>query len=192
MKVYSPYRGGRFRISSPYGWRTILGAREWHKGLDLVGANGDTAVCAAVGGTVLQSRIVVSHDDLTWQWGNYVSIRGDDGNTIYYCHLASRAVERGQTVRAGDLLGVQGHSGYSFGDHLQFEVRNSSNKDINAATYLGIQNVACSGNYMLPTAAPDYAALVCSKCGLEEQTKVYINKYKYADDLWRKLYEQMK
>ena len=38
----------------------------------------------------------------------------------------------------------------------------------------------------------NYADEVCRKCGLEGQTRNYIDKYKYADDLWRKLYEQMK
>jgi Lyzozyme M1 (1,4-beta-N-acetylmuramidase) len=37
----------------------------------------------------------------------------------------------------------------------------------------------------------DYADLVCKKCGLEEQTKVFLSEYKYASDLWRKLWEAM-
>ena len=37
----------------------------------------------------------------------------------------------------------------------------------------------------------DYAALVCEKCGLESQTRAYLDKYKYAPDLWRKLWEAM-
>ena len=39
---------------------------------------------------------------------------------------------------------------------------------------------------------PDYAALVCKKCGLEAQTRDYLDRYIYADDLWRKLWESMK
>jgi len=38
---------------------------------------------------------------------------------------------------------------------------------------------------------PNYADLVCKKCGLEEQTKTDLNSYKYAADLWRKLWEAM-
>ncbi|MBQ7931909.1 MAG: N-acetylmuramoyl-L-alanine amidase [Clostridia bacterium] len=37
----------------------------------------------------------------------------------------------------------------------------------------------------------DYAALVCEKCGLESQTRAYLDKYKYAPDLWRKLWAAM-
>ena len=39
--------------------------------------------------------------------------------------------------------------------------------------------------------SPDYAALVCDKCGLEQQTRDYIDRYTYAEDLWRKLWEAM-
>lgn len=38
---------------------------------------------------------------------------------------------------------------------------------------------------------PDYAALVCEKCGLEAQTRDYIDRYTYAEDLWRKLWDAM-
>lgn len=38
---------------------------------------------------------------------------------------------------------------------------------------------------------PDYAALVCEKCGLEQQTRDYIDRYTYAEDLWRKLWNAM-
>ena len=186
--IYSPYQGGRFRISSPYGWRVLSGMREWHRGLDLVGADGDTAVCSVIAGRVRMSRIVYDHNNLTWQWGNYVSIEGEDGKTIFYCHLASRAVETGQVVKAGQYIGEQGHTGYSFGDHLHFEVRQGAN-DINAAGYLGVQNVAGNRYYSLPTPKPDYIAMVCREIGLEEQTRQYLAEYKYADDLGRKLWQ---
>jgi len=188
--VYSPYMGGRFRVSSPYGWRTLSGVREFHGGIDLVGADGDTDVCASVGGKVIQSRIIYDHANLTWQWGNYISVEGEDGNVIYYCHLAERYVEKGGTVTAGQRIGRQGHTGYSFGDHLHFEVRRGGNR-INAANYLGIQNVAGMRYYDLPTAEPDYISLVVRKCGLEPQTEDYLRKYKYAEALGEKLYKEM-
>lgn len=36
-----------------------------------------------------------------------------------------------------------------------------------------------------------YADRVAALCGLEKQTVDYINGYKYAKDLWKKLYERM-
>ncbi len=38
----------------------------------------------------------------------------------------------------------------------------------------------------------NYADLVCERCGFEPQTRDYLDKYTYADDLWRKLWEAMK
>lgn len=37
----------------------------------------------------------------------------------------------------------------------------------------------------------DYASLVCAKAGLEEQTKAYLNGYKWAEFLWQKLWKAM-
>ncbi len=37
----------------------------------------------------------------------------------------------------------------------------------------------------------DYASLVCERCGLEAQTREYIGRYRYAEELWRKLWNAM-
>lgn len=189
--VYSPYKYGDFRVSSVYGKRILYGIESFHQGIDLVGLDGDNEIVSVTDGTVVQSRIVTDHNNLTWQWGNYVCVRGGDGKYVYYCHLAERLVNIGQKVRAGDDIGIQGHTGYSFGDHLHFEVRTSaaSAYHINPANYLKINNMV--GKYTMPCPEPDYENIVCAKCGLEQQTRDYINNYKYAVDLWRKLYLQM-
>jgi murein DD-endopeptidase MepM/ murein hydrolase activator NlpD len=132
---------GNVRITSIYGYRTnpITGQpNEWHGGLDLVST--DRTVRAAVGGRVAVSQIVTDRGDTTWQWGNYVAILGDDGNVVYYCHLAERRVEANQRVEAGDVIGIMGTTGYSTGIHLHFEVRDRSNRQLDAAAYLGIEN----------------------------------------------------
>lgn len=131
---------GRMRITSAYGRRTdpISGQRTQHNGLDIVGE--DYTIRAAMGGAVVVSQIVTDKTNATWQWGNYVCVLGDDGNYIYYCHMADRRVKTGQRVAAGDLLGIMGSTGYSTGDHLHFEVRNGSNVVLDPAAYLGIPN----------------------------------------------------
>lgn len=131
------------RLTSPYGYRTdpITGAaHSWHGGIDLVGVDG--RIVAAMGGTVAVSQIVTDQRNATWQWGNYVCVLGDDGNYIYYCHMAERAVQTGERVEAGQLLGYMGKTGLATGNHLHFEVRTARNQQINAAEYLGIANEA--------------------------------------------------
>ncbi len=122
-----PFDANAVRVTSPYGERTLNGERNNHTGYDMVGIGSHTVV-AAVGGVVVQSRIVTDKSNATWQWGNYVCIKTDAGQYHYYCHLKSRAVSKGQYVRAGDTLGVMGNTGYSFGSHLHFEVRGADGK----------------------------------------------------------------
>ena len=137
-----PFKSG-FRVSSPYGWRLdpLTGERLWHSGIDLVGA--DKNVLAVVSGSVLKSRIVTDMSDRTWEWGNYVSILGDDGHIYYYCHLAERTAEAGGRIEAGQRVGIEGASGRVTGVHLHFEVRNPSNMgSVDPTEVLGIQNEA--------------------------------------------------
>lgn len=133
-----PFKSG-FRVSSPYGWRIdpLTGERAWHSGIDLVGADRD--VLAVVGGSVLKSRIVTDKTDATWEWGNYVSVFGDDGRIYYYCHLAERTAEAGGRVEAGQRVGIEGATGRVTGVHLHFEVR-AGGTSINPADRLGILN----------------------------------------------------
>ena len=129
---------GRNRVTS--GFR--LTARPSHNGIDLVGDD-DKTVHAVVGGTVGFAGIVSkSAGGLTWQWGYYVRIDGNDGRKYYYCHLAagSLRVRAGQRVQAGTALGTMGNTGYSFGAHTHFEVRNIYGTPVDPAGYAGVRN----------------------------------------------------
>lgn len=131
-----------FYVASPYGYRVdpITGeVGVWHGGVDLVSE--DRNVRSVVNGEVWQSRIVTDLSDRTWEWGNYVAVGGEDGRLVYYCHLASRAVEKGQKVKAGQILGIEGTTGRSTGIHLHFEVRDWGGAQRDPCAYLGIPNV---------------------------------------------------
>ena len=132
----------KFRVASPYGLRTdpITGeANSWHNGVDLVSE--DKNVRAVLGGTVLQSRIVDSSTgDRTWEWGNYVAVWGSDNMVCYYCHLDERAVELGQRVVPGQIIGIEGNTGRSTGVHLHFEVRDYNSITKDPCAYIGIPN----------------------------------------------------
>jgi hypothetical protein len=126
--------------------------------------------------------MVTDKNNLTWQWGNYVAVMGEDGCTIYYCHLDKRCVKQGDRVKAGDVIGVMGNTGYSFGKHLHFEVRPKNVKAINAADYLWLPNAITEiGEKQY------YADEVCKICGFTNGTRAYMNGYAWSGDLWRKL-----
>ena len=131
-----PYQG-EVRVSSPFGWRTLLGKRVYHKGIDLVGT--DKTVRAVVGGVVGQSTIITDPKNRTSEWGNYVRIDGEDGRLYYYCHMSKRFVSRGDKVSVGDALGIEGSTGKSTGSHLHFEVRENGTS-IDPTKIIGIRN----------------------------------------------------
>ena len=135
-----PFTTDRVKLTSGYGSRTLDGKTNFHSGYDLVGI-GSTDVTAAVGGKVAVSRIITDKSNRTWEWGNYVCVHGDDGRYYYYCHLALRTVNKGDTVKSGDKIGVMGNTGYSRGAHLHFEVREKDGKTtVSPETILGIPN----------------------------------------------------
>ena len=177
-----PYQSGKCRLTSGYGYRThpVTGARNsFHGGIDLVGittsSGANKLVRAVHAGTVVRSRMVTNKSDATWQWGNYIAITGNDGVTIYYCHLDQRIVFAGQVVKAGDVIGFEGSTGQVTGQHLHFECRRGATQ-INAADYLGIANVA--GTYEDAAPAQEVAAPI-TNIGAGDKAKIKLGaKYK--------------
>ena len=140
MKLYLPFNG-RVKVTSTFGNRTLNGAADYHKGLDLVALD-DITLRAPCDGVIGSSTIITDKNNLTWQWGNYIRLDTADGLFVFMCHLASRAVEAGQRVKKGDVIGVMGNTGYSTGPHTHFEVRNAKGESLNPAQFLGIENKA--------------------------------------------------
>jgi murein DD-endopeptidase MepM/ murein hydrolase activator NlpD len=78
---------------------------------------------------------------------NAVYIQHADGSVAWYGHLKNNSLTSkslGDTVVAGEFLGVIGSSGNSTGPHLHFEVYNSSNQLVD--TYIGTCNTWSSRN----------------------------------------------
>lgn len=146
-----PYRG-KVSLTSPYGSRTLNGVAGWHNGVDLVGQS-EKIIRAPCDATVGVSTMIPQETDktLTWQWGNYVRLDCAGGMRIYLCHMSQRLVSAGQTVKTGDPLGIEGSTGYSFGNHCHFEIR-INNTPVDPTPYLGISNTA--GVYENATEAP--------------------------------------
>lgn len=106
-------------------------ASGFHTGVDMAAPSG-TQVFAARSGTVVNS-------DWGGPYGNQIVIR--HGNKLYthYAHLLKQQVRAGQTVKAGEKIGLVGASGTkSSGPHLHFEVRTGPayGDDINPVPFL--------------------------------------------------------
>lgn len=102
-------RGRMHRYFSGYG-------AQYHFGVDLALHKGDS-VYAAFDGIVRYSSYNMGG------YGNCIVIRHYNGLETLYGHLSGRIVTPGQVVKAGELIGFGGSTGYSTGPHLHFETR---------------------------------------------------------------------
>lgn len=129
------FKNGQCKVTFPF-------KGESHKGIDIVGPNStfDYIVAHSDGEVVA----VVSNVDYNTSasgkrtYGNYVKIRHDNGMYTLYAHMKYGSVEVkvGQRVIKGQTLGYMGNTGYSFGAHLHFEVRNENDKYIDPTPYV--------------------------------------------------------
>lgn len=95
-------------------------ATNGHRGDDLCAAEG-TEIYAAADGVVLAAQ---EH----YSWGNFVEIdHGTDADGLrwvtLYAHMQSCAVQVGQTVTAGQVIGYVGSTGYTTGNACHFEMQ---------------------------------------------------------------------
>ena len=102
-------------ISSGFGWRTLGGYSDYHRGIDIPAPYG-TPIRASKGGQVV---IATGHGS----YGNYVVIDHQNGESTLYAHQSMLGCSVGQYVNQGDVIGYVGSTGYSTGNHLHFEVR---------------------------------------------------------------------
>jgi murein DD-endopeptidase MepM/ murein hydrolase activator NlpD len=103
-----PFMG---EVSSNFGYRR----HRMHYGIDINLETGDTVV-AAFDGKVRIAKMNKSY-------GNLVVVRHNNGLETYYAHLDQLLVEPDQEVQAGQVIGLGGNTGRSYGSHLHFEVR---------------------------------------------------------------------
>ena len=101
-------------IRSPYGIRMggILG--DLHRGVD-IGADIGTPVRPMLNGRVRFAGTMSGYGQVIW-------VDHDDDVLTVYAHLSEIAVEAGQEVSSGTVIGRTGQSGNTSGPHLHLEV----------------------------------------------------------------------
>ena len=114
-----PAASPRFACPVDYTYISRYATDGSHRGDDLT-APKDTPVYAAQDGVVAEATFHYSY-------GNFVQLdHGQDAGghswTTLYGHMDDLAVQPGQVVKTGDLLGHVGSTGNSVGNHLHFEM----------------------------------------------------------------------
>lgn len=92
----------------------LEGARGSHPGVDIAVPSG-SYMRAAGGGEVIEA----AQDPV---YGLFVLIDHGNGHLTRYGHASHLAVERGQRVRQGEVIGLTGSTGRSTAPHLHFEI----------------------------------------------------------------------
>lgn len=120
-----------------------------HRGLDFgwnsaVAGSRSQPIISAESGTVISAVDGYGNTPNNRIYGNYVIVQHGDGFYSVYGHLAKGLkVKRGDKVSKGQQLGNMGNSGYSFGNHLHFELRKGANDRahvVNPMNYLMLEN----------------------------------------------------
>lgn len=110
-------------ISSGFGQRRdpVTGERKLHEGIDFYAAEG-TPVFASADGKVEEAGRATG-------FGNCVEISHGYNYQTRYAHLSEVLVEKGSTVKRGDIVGRVGSTGKSVKPHLHYEVRFKGNAE---------------------------------------------------------------
>lgn len=126
------------QVTSKFGLRESHGVvNSNHTGIDLCGSLGSRVLAVKDG--------EVTHSGWQGGYGNCVEIKHTDeqGNIFYtfYAHMRDNSLQvtKGQEVKIGQVIGTQGSTGNSTGDHLHFELRTNSGSNkyaIDPAPYL--------------------------------------------------------
>lgn len=151
LKVFSPFaKNFYYSHSDDFGNKRTFGFTRGHMGNDLTGSVG-TPIIAVEGGTV---------ECMGWNmYGGWrIGIRSPDRKRYYYYahlrrgHPFQKALKEGDTVKAGDVIGYLGMTGYSTKEdtnnmkvpHLHFGLQiifDESQKECNNELWIDVYNI---------------------------------------------------
>ncbi len=115
-----PFNDPNIPITSNYGWRSLNGQKNYHKGIDL-GARQGTPILAAADGTVIHVKEDYRNCS-SCGYGSYVILQHNNGHRSLYGHMSQVGASMGQKFGAGEVIGKVGNTGHSYGAHLHFEI----------------------------------------------------------------------
>ena len=103
-------------LSASYGYREdpFTGERDYHPAIDISTRRGQPVYATATGRVTEARR--------NGDYGKLIQIAHGFGLVTRYGHLADYAVETGDTVERGDIIGYVGSTGRATGSHVHYEV----------------------------------------------------------------------
>lgn len=128
-------------FSSYYGYRDLMGQRNFHDGLDIPAPSG-TPIYATDDGVIINSSFIRGY-------GNCIIILHNDGKKSLYGHLSENfIVGNGTYVKKGQNIGYVGPkylsngllNGYTTGTHLHFSIFLNTGKTTNPLDFNYIKN----------------------------------------------------
>jgi murein DD-endopeptidase MepM/ murein hydrolase activator NlpD len=100
----------QYEFTAPFGVRF----GKLHAGIDLAAAAGTPYKAIHAG--------VVTSAGYDGGYGIMVTVKNPDGTETVYAHSRRLFVKTGDTVKAGQVIGEVGMTGYSYGTHLHLEI----------------------------------------------------------------------
>ena len=128
---YEPEYYFKWPVPDSYNITYGVGPRwgSYHTGIDIGGSHG-MKICASESGVVIRTNTTCTHDygkdgscGCGGGYGNFIIVDHGNGFVTLYGHLSEVDCTIGDRVKAGDVIGKMGSTGFSTGDHLHFEIR---------------------------------------------------------------------
>lgn len=122
---------GHYTLTNIFGRR--YDGTDFHTGIDIADANIDRqSVVAAKDGAVVKVNTTYTEGK---GYGIYVVLSHADNISTMYAHLNEANVKQGDFVKAGQVIGVVGSTGFAAEPQLHFEVREGA-EALDAQSYL--------------------------------------------------------
>ena len=125
-----PFAWLNYRVTSPFGDTDRIGGLRTKDSDHIdIGTPEGVPITSLNDGVVLETG---NHP----QFGNYVIVKKDDGNTARYFHGSAVNVKKGQRVARGDVVMTSGNTGASTGPHTSVTVFNPAGVPFDPLEYI--------------------------------------------------------
>jgi murein DD-endopeptidase MepM/ murein hydrolase activator NlpD len=135
LKIGLPFTGGPFVVTQGFmGEASHSSSVDAYFAVDIAMPDG-TPIIAVLNGVVMDVERNFSRSGWDREYmdeANFVRLLHEDGIMSLYAHLAPGSIEvaPGQKVRAGQILGLSGSTGFSTGPHLHFAIQANKGREL--------------------------------------------------------------